>query len=107
MYNPGRNRTKIKIYDHKEKELVQMPTGEYTQKKKLKCIEWAEVLSTTGRDFLEFKKIETDVSYRLRIRRREDINVHDLVEFNGTEMEISFVSFPINNYVELVVTCQI
>lgn len=106
MYNPGRNKVKVAFYSRKELEEVKLITGEYAQKNKLICTDWAEILKTRGRDYLEYRKDETEITYTIRIRYRKDIDIFDFVEFYGKRWEITFISPPINRYMELVVVWQ-
>ena len=107
MYNPGRNKVKVKFYDRSETEDIVNEVGEYEQKPKLICIDWAELLPMTGRDFIENRKSESDMTYRFKMRTRNDIEVNDYIEFKGIKAEIvyiaPFIDYTIQNrYMEVV-----
>lgn len=106
MYNPGRNKVKVSFYSRNELEEEKLITGEYAQKNKLICNDWAEILKYRGRDYLEYRKDETEITFTIRIRYRNDINILDFVEFYDKRWEITYISPPINRYMELVVVWQ-
>lgn len=108
MYNVGRNKTRVEFYDRSETEDVLNDVGEYEQKPKLICIDWAVLIPTTGREFLENRKDEHDMTYRLKMRARKDIEVTDYAVINGQKMEIIYIAPYIdpvvqNRYMEVVV----
>lgn len=111
MYNPGRNRVKVEFYDRSETEDILNDVGEYEQKPKLICTDWAELIPTTGREFLQNRKSESEMTYRFKMRNRKDIEVNDYVEFNGIRAEIIYIAPFIeptiqNRYMEVVVSWQ-
>ena len=111
MYNPGRNKVKAMFYDRSETEDIVNDVGEYEQKPKLICKEWVELIPTTGREFLQNKKSESDMTYRFKMRNRKDIEVSDYVEFDGNRAEIIYIApymgyVSQNRYMEVVVKWQ-
>lgn len=102
MYNPGRNKKIAKFYDRKAKLIVDPKTGEKKQVKNLICKEWVELIPITGRQFLDNRKEENEISYRLRMRYRKEIEMEDIVIFDNKKCYITFMS-EMGRYMELVV----
>ena len=111
MYNAGRNKVKAMFYDRSETEDIVNEVGEYEQKPKLICIDWIELLPQTGREFLQNRKDEHEMTSRFKMRSRKDIEVDDYVEFNGQKAEIIYIApymgyVSQNRYMEVVVKWQ-
>lgn len=92
MFNPGRNKVKVQFFDRSETVDTVNDVGEYDQKPKLICTDWVELIPTTGREFLQNKKSESEMTYRFKMRKRKDIEVNDYVEFNGIRAEIIYIA---------------
>lgn len=104
-YNPGRNSTIVEFYDQSEFDLVQNELGEYVQKPKLIAKDWVEVIDTSGREFIENNVDSHTIQKRLRMRKRDDIRVENLVEIDLKTYKIEHIS-KIDRFMELVISWQ-
>lgn len=106
MYNPGKNRNFVNFYSRGEFEEYKDDFGQTHQKHKLICREWIEIIPINGKEFLQNRKYESEMDYRLRLRKREDISTSDYVVIDGKKCEIIYIS-KFSNYMEMVVSWQI
>lgn len=104
-YNPGRNSTIVEFYDQSEFDLVQNELGEYVQKPKLIAKDWAEIIDTSGREFIENNVDSHTIQKRLRMRKRDDIRVENLVVLNSKVYKLDYIS-SLDRFMELVITWQ-
>lgn len=100
MYNPGRNRTRVEVYDQKN-EWVENELGEYIPVKPLKFTDWAEVIGQSGKEVLENRKTEHNYGIRLSMRYRKDLDKTDLLMIQGEEIRILAI-LPNGRYMEVV-----
>lgn len=103
-YNPGRNKTKIEILDVVE---VENGFGEYEQKEVIILKEWAEVKPLTGKEFLEQRKIESEMNYCFKMRYRKEVSEVHKVRFNNRIADIIYIApNPTSRTMEVVVKWQ-
>lgn len=92
MYNPGRNSTIARFYDRRKHLVKNVRTGEMEQKQTLITKDWVEVAPMSGKQFIEQRKEESEMLYRLKMRYRKEIKVDDIVRFDGMTCDILYIS---------------
>lgn len=101
--NPGQLRHRIKIPGppgEKENEVgekIPVPGEPITI--------WAKVEQLKGREYIEAQKVRPELTYRITIRYRKDINSSMVIEWEGRKLEL--ISPPIDidgrkTYMELM-----
>lgn len=104
MYNPGRNKTRIKAYsqgaDYTENEV-----GELVPVLKLKFVDWAEIKRQSGKEVLEQRKTEHQLGRTLSMRFRPDLAPEDLI-YIGEDEYLVLAILPMGRYMEVVVEWQ-
>lgn len=102
-FNPGRNRTLIEIYSRTETEEIQLESGEYDEVPKLIGKAWAEIISYSGKAYLEKRKTETELVHTLKVRDIVKIKNDDYIMMFGQKWEIEYISPPVSRYMQIVV----
>lgn len=105
QYNPGRNRGLVEFYSQEDLDTVLNDLGEYVQKPRLICKDWAEVIDSSGYEFLKNNVDENDKTRRLKMRYRKDIRLHDFVVIDEDTYSIQHIGKK-GPYMELVIKWQ-
>lgn len=105
MYNPGKNKTPAIFYDRRETVTQKNKAGEWIQSPRVITKDWVELIPLTGRQYLEYDKAESEMTYRLRMRYREDIHTDDIVTIEDKTYDIIYIS-PFGRYMEVVIRWQ-
>lgn len=104
-YNPGRNQTPIEFYDQSEFDVVQNELGEYVQKPKLIAKDWAEIIDTSGKEFMENNIDSHEIKKKIRMRRRDDIRIENIVVLDSKVYKLEHIS-KLDRFMELVIKWQ-
>lgn len=105
-YNSGRNRTRVNFYDANIFDEEKNDYGEWEQKPKVIYTAWVEVIPLTGRQYLENRKNEHEMNFKIKMRATDKINEEMWCEINGKKADIIFVSPGVGGYMELIANWQ-
>lgn len=67
---------------------------------------WAAVEPLNGREFIAAQAVQSEVTTRIRLRYRPDLNTADRINHNGTLYDIQTIINPRSGNRELVLMCK-